>query len=1097
TDLDLSNIKNVDNAYYNGTIKFVDFKLGEVLNNQQVGKVTMEADIAGSGFTLATLNTEVKGKIQKLNYKGYSYNDITVDGVVKNQHFNGEVEVNDDNLKLNFNGLADLSTDVYKFNFKSIVDYSDLNAINLFNRDSIANFRGNIDINLQGNTIDNMVGSINFTNTLYTNQKQDYFFKDFQITSAFEDSVRVITINSSEIIEGRVRGNFKFNEVLKLTKNSIGSIYTNYKPFKVTSGQNLDFNFKIYNKIVEVFFPEVTLAANTTISGNIASDDNEFKLRLKSPSVVAYGTEVDSILLQIDNKNPLFNTQLSVGKVNSKLYDIHDFDLINRTINDTLYFRSEFKGGENLTETYNLSFYHTFNEENKSVFGLQQSDFTFKNNKWNINPDGNNLNKIVYNNKNDSYKLLPFTIVSGNQRVNIEGVLNDSISKDLQFNFQNVKLANITPHIDSLKINGELNGSLNYKEVNNQLKPTANLTVSNFKINNSYQGNLDVAIEGQNSLRNYNVNVSMERDGYKNLEITGNLNFAPQNPTLDLTANFEEFKLDAFSPLGKDVFSNIRGFAYGTATVKGSLKNPQMAGELYLDEAGMYFPLLNVDYDFKGTSVINLEGNSFVFEDVTLQDTKHQTTGNLVGNIYHNNFKTWNLALRVNTNNLLVLDTEPEEDSLYYGTGYLAGTATIFGPTDQLVVNVQGKTMPNTHFVIPLSDVKTVGSSKLIRFVNSEDEDQDEQLRRQFFSDKLKGFALNFNIEVTKDAVIEMVLDKSTGSYLKGSGTGNLQIEIDAQDKFNMYGDFIVDNGIYNFKYGGFINKPFIVRKGGSISWSGDPLTANLNIEAVHRVSANPRFLLENLSSSRKIPIDLVTRFSGELFDSQRDFDIEIPNSSSTVASELAFVLNENDQNRKTLHFMSLLATGSFFNETDFSVNANSFAYGTTSDLLSNAFDNIFNQGDNKFRLKPVYTVGERSRVDNIDIYDQLALDLAYQVNDRVLINGKVGVPIGSKEQSNVIGEVNVEFLLNEEGTLRSSIFNRQNEIQYTEQEEGYTQGVGLSYQIDFDTGKELLEKLGLKKKEEDSTAVNPAVDSIAITNKIVKFKTRKEIKNE
>ena len=151
---------------------------------------------------------------------------------------------------------------------------------------------------------------------------------------------------------------------------------------------------------------------------------------------------------------------------------------------------------------------------------------------------------------------------------------------------------------------------------------------------------------------------------------------------------------------------------------------------------------------------------------------------------------------------------------------------------------------------------------------------------------------------------------------------------------------------------------------------------------------------------------------------------------------------------------MALLATGSFFNEDDISVNANSFAYGTGTDLLANAFDNIFNQGNNKFKLRPSYTVGERNKVDNIDIYDQLAIDLAYQVNDRVLINGKVGMPIGSKEQSSVIGEVNVEFLMNEEGTLRSSFFNRQNEIQYSYDQEGYTQGVGLSYQIDFDTGK-------------------------------------------
>jgi hypothetical protein len=354
---------------------------------------------------------------------------------------------------------------------------------------------------------------------------------------------------------------------------------------------------------------------------------------------------------------------------------------------------------------------------------------------------------------------------------------------------------------------------------------------------------------------------------------------------------------------------------------------------------------------------------------------------------------------------------------------------------------------------------------------------------------------MNFNLEVTKDAVFEMVIDKVSGSYLKGSGEGNLQIELDTKDKFDMYGDFVVDNGIYDFKYGGFISKPFSVKKGGIISWSGDPLTANMDIQAIYRVSANPRTLLENLNSSRKIPVDLITRFTGELFNSTIDFDIEIPNSSSTVASELAFKLS----NDKTTQFIALLVTGSFYNEGDLGANSNTVLYGTGMDMLTNAFDNILNSDDSRFRLTPVYTVGENNAVDNLDINDQVSLALDYQVNERILINGKVGMPIGSGTQTDIIGEVNVEFLMNESGSLRSSVFNRQNDIQYSNQdEEGYTQGVGLNYQIDFDNSKELLEKLSLKKKKViDSIGVNnQAIDTLK-KQKLINFKTKKKQEDE
>ena len=77
--------------------------------------------------------------------------------------------------------------------------------------------------------------------------------------------------------------------------------------------------------------------------------------------------------------------------------------------------------------------------------------------------------------------------------------------------------------------------------------------------------------------------------------------------------------------------------------------------------------------------------------------------------------------------------------------------------------------------------------------------------------------------------------------------------------------------------------------------------------------------------------------------------------------------------------------------------------------------------------------------------------------------------------------------------------FNRQNEIQYTEKdEEGYTQGVGLSYQIDFDSGKELLEKIGLKKKQlKDSLDILKPIDTIKKINKLIEFKNKKTTKNE
>ena len=63
------------------------------------------------------------------------------------------------------------------------------------------------------------------------------------------------TING-EKCTGNLKGKFAINQLHNLLRNALGDIYTKYKPYKVNDGQYFNFNFKIYNKIVEIFSPE-------------------------------------------------------------------------------------------------------------------------------------------------------------------------------------------------------------------------------------------------------------------------------------------------------------------------------------------------------------------------------------------------------------------------------------------------------------------------------------------------------------------------------------------------------------------------------------------------------------------------------------------------------------------------------------------------------------------------------------------------------------------------------------------------------------------------------------------------------------------------
>ena len=1065
SDLEINNGDEAETASYVGDIQFIKFNIGSFLKNPIFGNVSLKGIVNGSGFKINNMNTKFVGAVSELNINDYSYHNIIANGQYQNNKFDGSLVVDDTNLKMKFNGLADLSTKIHKFDFKSNISYLNLKETNLFTRDTTAIIKGLIALDIAGNTFDDITGIANFKNVRYTNQKEEHRFEEFTVTSSIKDSIKIIDVASKDIAQGFIKGKFSFSELPRVAQNALGSIYTNYKPYKVEPKQYLDFNFTVYNQIINVFFPKVFIDDKTKIRGKINADKDLFRLSFNSPRIDAFGTEVKVLSLRTDNKNKLYNTSLTADEVKTAYYNISKLNLLNRTENDTLYFKSIFKGGNKKNEDFNLDFFYTFNSEGKSVLGFEKSSFIFKENNWNINPDKKNTDKITFDLKTNEFNFSQFKLVSGEQKIKFIGNLKGTEEKVLLVDFTKVKLQSFLPKIDSLALKGVLSGSLDFVQKKGIYAPEGSLKIANFEVNNYNQGDLFLNIKGENSYKKYSTDLFIESKDVKSIAASGTLDFSTERPIIDLEVFLEEFKLNAFSPLGKNVLSSLRGDASGNFTLRGLISNPDMDGELRLNNAGLKFPYLNINFDFEGESVITLLEQSFILEDFKLRDIKNNTKGILKGDISHFNFKQWFLSLKIESDNLMVLDTENKEEAQYYGTAFIDGSADIFGLTDRLTIDINAKTMPGTIFVVPLKDVETVDSYGLIHFKSNETV---VERQKEIALESSKGLTLNIDLEVTKDAVAQVVIDEIYGSQLSGRGAGNLQIEINTRGKFNMFGDYIVNSGVYDFKYGGFVNKPFIIQKGGTVSWNGNPANANLDVTAVYKAKANPGVLLENFNSNRNIEVDLVTRIFGGLFNSKQELDIQLTNVEATIASELEFILNDNNVNEKTKQFISLLAFGNFINPDKLGFDAKANLANTASSAISSAFSSILNTPDSKFQLDVDYQQDQNnSDLDRLNTDNQVDLSVSTKVGDNVIINGKVGVPIGTQTQSSVIGEVKVEVLLNTEGTFRGVIFNRQNEIQYTTEDQGYTQGLGLSYQVNFNTLNGLLTKLGLKKKKQ------------------------------
>jgi hypothetical protein len=1049
--LRINKINDIDNADYRGNIVLKDFDIGVFIENPNVGKTSLDLDINGSGFLIENIKTQVKGNIFSIGFNNYQYTNIKVAGNVMNKIFDGNLQANDKNLRLNFNGLIDYSEKVNKYDFTANIDYANLNTLNFIKKDSISVLTSNVTMNMNASNIDDAMGKVTFKNTAYKNQNDTYYFNEFNITSRFEDQKRFIEINSPEIIEGNLSGRFIVKDLRKLFENSLGHIYTNYIPHKVADKQNVDFNFKIYNKIVEVFYPKIELGSNTYIKGRVESDAAAFRLTFKSPQITLLDNFVKNIELQVVNNNPLFNTYVEVDSINTGFYNVSKFNLINVTLKDTLFMRSEFRGGKNNNDRYNLSFYHTINENNQSVLGFKKSDITLKDNIWFINEKLDNHNKLTFDKSLNNFKIDRLQINHIDEEINLSGIIRDSTYKDIKLDFTNVDLEKITPDIEDLTLKGNVNGKLDILQENGLYLPNSTVVINDFVVNDFELGSFSATIKGNETLTNYYVNATIKDDDTKSFSAIGNINVLGKESNIDVEVAFNEFNLKPLNPFLQDVLSNIRGAVSGKTRVVGNLREPDINGNLSLSDGGFTIPYLNVDYNFNRKTFVSLKNQDFIFRNIDITDTKYDSKGKLNGTLSHTNFSKWRLDLDINTPRLLVLDTQETEESLYYGTGFIGGSASINGPTEQLVISVIGETKKGTVFKIPLSDTESFGDNSFIRFLTPE-EKKARLGGNEYIIKEIKGLELDFDLDVTEDALLEIIIDKSTGHSLRGRGRGGMLVEINTNGKFNIYGDFSVFDGVYNFAYGGIVQKQFKVQPGGTLAWNGDPLKAEIDMLATYRTQANPSALLDS-PINRSIPVELNISLTGELEQPDPYFDFEFPNVNSTIKSELQYRLESRDDRQNQALY--LLSTGAFsrgLNELNFS--------GTIAERLNGIVNGLFTNDNSKLNIGVNYEVGENRPDYKTD--DRFALTLQTQISDRVLINGKVGVPVGGADANETVvaGNVEIDFLLNKEGTLTAKIFNRENSIRNFGEAIGYTQGAGISYDVDFDTFKELIQNL-------------------------------------
>ena len=1045
SSLKISELSKIDNAVYEGSIKGFNFDLSKFINIVGLGRSDFELGITGRGFTTKYLNSSVIGKINNFSYKSNVFENIQIFGQVKDQVFDGNLVSNDNNLNLVFNGLVDFSEDLIDFDFNTIINNADLYNLGF---DQSAILSGEVIVKLRGSNIKDLIGDLTIKNGKYLNEERNIKFDNFYAQLRNNEGKKIINISSEDVINGILIGEYDFYNLKSSLLNSFGNHYSNFKPNKVTKTQNISFSLNLKPKLFNLINGSLLVDENTFIKG-VFEEDGSYQLSLDSSKIEYNDISLENIELSANNIDGYIN----ISDLKSKLINGKSFNLNSNFLNDTLFIASTYNS---LAEDINnLKFHHTIDRENKSTVGFTELDLTVNSQDWSLDKKNNsNIPTLIFDRTVKNLELMNVNFINANQIISFNIVENLNRS-DYFFSFNEVSLENFTSKDDNLFFKGNINGELNLNKEKDVYNGKSELTINDLKVNNQDLGIANLDIKASEDLKSFNLSFEILKNSFQNLSLNGKFNIEEGFIPLEMILKSENFDISPFSKLGKNVISDFQGLFNSSILISGTSKSPIFSGLIKTENVSFKIPYLNIQYDLKNNPSFVLEGQSFFINNFTLFNQKSNSEGVLTGEISHKRFKDWDLDLKINSDNLMILNTLPSPSLAYYGTGMLNGESIIKGPVNTLSINVKGSTNKNTRLTIPIKKSQNIGDLNYLNFIESQNVNESKIL----LSDE-SGLKVDLDINFNSNANLEVLLDSDSNSKIEVVGSGKLNFQTNTLGDFNIFGNFSVENGSYFYKSLGIVNREFDIIKGSTLVWNGDPYLAEININANYQVpgGANPAILIQNTNFNRKIPTNVNVFLSGNFIEMNTpSFEINFPNTSGPIKSEIEYYLFDNEKKQKQA--ISLLYQGTFIDEVSLSSVSSQAITNNLFQKASGIIDDIFTNTDDKMNIGINYLKGDKNAASSLLNRDRLGLTLKTEISDKILINGKVGVPVGGVEENVIIGDVQIEFLLNDKGNLKARFFNKENEYQYFANDIGYTQGLGLSYELDFDSFRRIFKK--------------------------------------
>lgn len=1085
---------NIDkNENFRSKVNITSFDLGSLLKDKAMfGPVTLTAEANGKGLVKDTIRAKINAEISQIYLNKYSYHNLNLDGNISGKEFDGKIILNDENAVFDFVGLVNLNRNQESFKFRLNVQGADLQKLNFTKDDIRISLVASAD--LKGGAINKLNGKAGISNLIIAKGDKKYILdsllfasinepnkSEFNFTSALIGVKYSGTISPADLsadLYNFLNNYFLFSDNNQLKKNSEPS--------------NFNFEIQLHNHPIlsQVLLPMLKEFEAGIIQGSFDSQKNDLKLNVESKRIVYGTTEIKDFVVDVNSNSAALNYNLSVSSISNSQIKLDNF-LFDGKLADNIIF-ANVSSSDNQNKKLVIRSQITKHTANYRI-AIDPKDFYLMNNRWNIAED----NYIEFG--KEGFLIHHVFIDNALSQINLASV-NDQFNDDLNIAVKNFKLDDISRIIekDTSLVKGSVDGNILFKRVNNAYGIIADAKISNLVVRNIPVGNFSVKADNPTSGK-FNIDVNLS--GPDN-NLAANGYFIPKggDNSISIKTAIQSLSMKTVEAFSMGQISESSGILSGNLLIEGRSNDPQITGDLAFNDVFLKPAVLNNRLELKHEN-LQFNNGGIYFKSFTLLDAD-QHVAIIDGTVQMKQFKDFVFNLNFSAKDFLLFNTTVKDNKNFFGRMVIDSKLDVIGPMTLPVVNgtLVMKKGSNFTFIVPEDKLTTDKGEDVIEFEDSLKLNpilyRTEKIELQ--KSRLTGFDFSTIIEIDKQATLRLLMDPSSTDSLVVRGEAALSFAIDRSGKISLTGAYNLDEGSYLVSLRSVVRRKFDIIPVSTIIWSGNPLDAEISINAKYTVRAVPYDLvavqMSSLSDIEKggykqpYPFWVLLKLRGQILHPVISFEIQLPPEDKGIlggaVNQKLNMLNE-DASALNKQVFALLVLGRFVQENPLQTES-----GGTSTLVRSTVGSFLSAQLNKLSSKVV--PGAELNFD-VQSYND------YQTGD---MKGRTQVEIGIKKQlfherlsvqfggtidvegerakqnlaSDITGDVTVEYKLNEDGRYRLNAF-RHNQYEGVIEGQLVESGVGIVFVRDFNKWKEFFKapkrKSDVLKKEQRNENIN------------------------